>query len=311
MARRGQTSRRTRISPKHREFISEKIRTLRREGYPQDQSVAIALRMAGVPPRPQDEARRRERDPERGDQRRSTRSRRDGAEPMPGDRVYHLQFPHIRGEVVRFDGHPTYGPKGIASIRSGGALHRFPTHHLAPASSSSLRSRDPIRTRRSDSSGRASFRKSSRSARRDTAHFGSPSEARRFLFTLEAHGQPGFFAETRDGYAVIYPERTPDHVLRAARRASERPPPMRDRSKPAKTRKRRYRAGEIIGSHRGGVHTFNGRPPPRREFAGYYVVSTNPFGRHDVYTGPYQTEAEAHAEQRSRGSGYVSQLQIR
>jgi hypothetical protein len=35
-------------------FISQKIRILRHEGYPPGQAVAIALRMGGVPPRPQD-----------------------------------------------------------------------------------------------------------------------------------------------------------------------------------------------------------------------------------------------------------------
>ena len=40
-----------RPSAKQREFISEKIRILRREGYEQRQAIAIAHRMAGVPPR--------------------------------------------------------------------------------------------------------------------------------------------------------------------------------------------------------------------------------------------------------------------
>ena len=41
----------SRISPEKQRWISRKIRILRREGYPQDQAVAIAYRMAGVPQR--------------------------------------------------------------------------------------------------------------------------------------------------------------------------------------------------------------------------------------------------------------------
>lgn len=40
------------ISREKREKISAKIRKLRHEGYPQDQAIAIAYRMAGIPPRP-------------------------------------------------------------------------------------------------------------------------------------------------------------------------------------------------------------------------------------------------------------------
>jgi hypothetical protein len=35
--------------PKSKEWISEKIRKLRHEGYPQEQAIAIAHRMAGAP----------------------------------------------------------------------------------------------------------------------------------------------------------------------------------------------------------------------------------------------------------------------
>lgn len=40
-------------------FIGEKIRTLRHEGYPPKQSVAIAYRMAGIPPRAKKRAAKR------------------------------------------------------------------------------------------------------------------------------------------------------------------------------------------------------------------------------------------------------------
>jgi hypothetical protein len=40
---------RPRVSPRQRAFISEKIPILRREGYPHQQAIAIAHRMAGVP----------------------------------------------------------------------------------------------------------------------------------------------------------------------------------------------------------------------------------------------------------------------
>lgn len=54
-------SQRSRPTKSQQHFISEKIRILRHEGYPQDQAIAIAYRMAGVPPR------RKKRDPEHGD----------------------------------------------------------------------------------------------------------------------------------------------------------------------------------------------------------------------------------------------------
>ena len=41
----------TTLSRQKQEWISEKIRTLRHEGYPQQQAIAIAYRMAGVPAR--------------------------------------------------------------------------------------------------------------------------------------------------------------------------------------------------------------------------------------------------------------------
>lgn len=45
------TSKTSTASSAQRRFISEKIRILRHEGYPQNQAIAIAYRMAGVPPR--------------------------------------------------------------------------------------------------------------------------------------------------------------------------------------------------------------------------------------------------------------------
>lgn len=43
-----------RVTPAQRRFIREKIRILRHEGRPEAQSIAIAYRMAGVPPRARD-----------------------------------------------------------------------------------------------------------------------------------------------------------------------------------------------------------------------------------------------------------------
>ena len=49
----------TKPTARQRAYIQRKIPILRREGYPPDQAVAIAYRMAGVPPRPAKRKRRR------------------------------------------------------------------------------------------------------------------------------------------------------------------------------------------------------------------------------------------------------------
>ena len=59
MARR--RSRRPRPTARQRAYIQRKIPVLLDEGYPQRQAIAIAYRMAGVPPLPPGTRRRRRR----------------------------------------------------------------------------------------------------------------------------------------------------------------------------------------------------------------------------------------------------------
>lgn len=63
--------RKTKIPRAKQRWISEKIRLLVHEGKPQRQAIAIAYRMAGVPPRPQDVRARKGKTKKRTTRRRS------------------------------------------------------------------------------------------------------------------------------------------------------------------------------------------------------------------------------------------------
>lgn len=70
---------------------------------------------------------------------------------------------------------------------------------------------------------------------RDQAVFPTKRQASHFTNLLHRHGQRNAIpAETRTGYAVIYPASTPDHVVTAAKREAST---MNDRTRPRRKRK--------------------------------------------------------------------------
>lgn len=122
----GRSRRDARPTPAQRQFISQKIRILRREGYEQRQAIAIAHRMAGVPPRKQG----RRRDPVEGppksgvrlrQERRGRTSKRYRAYDHKGVRHYPfaLEFTTDDGRQRR---KVLYAPN-LSSVR--GAIRRF------------------------------------------------------------------------------------------------------------------------------------------------------------------------------------------
>lgn len=251
-----------------RKWISNKIRLLRHEGYPESQSVAIAYNMAGESNRKRGggQRSRRRRDPihsarEHGTQRRYTlrsgrrvvgRIRQLGrdtfswASNFTGDRgVTHSLDNAVRVVLVQASMHPRQYEISLSDDETGETKHYStmpPPMRDASRTSSSDWSRGrgtphgSGRSRGGGGSGGGSRYGHDQSPRRDSIDYPTKREADTFHAALQAQGFSGIPAETYHGYKIIYSDRVPPEAVTSAkdtvkRYSSRPPPPQRDRAR--------------------------------------------------------------------------------
>lgn len=173
--------------------------------------------------------------------RRSPKSSRDPQETRPSGRVQRRgprggqyispekrKWIQEKIRTMRHEGYPPLVAIAAAHRMAGIQRPKRPVKHLTPGEHKQLmkaRHKDPKlrwiyaggRRPKARRDPESSAKRTTRSAR-DTASFHSKREAETFQHALFMHGHKrAILAETRTGYAVIYPESVPHHVVQAAK----------------------------------------------------------------------------------------------